>query len=60
MKRFVCIALSMMLLLLFAGCATVGKSEEERKQTYDMRKDVGVKAFVGSSSADWNADWRSP
>jgi hypothetical protein len=60
MKRFVCIALSMMLLLLFAGCATVGKSEEERKQTYDMRKEVGGGPFVGIPSNAATGDWRSP
>ncbi len=60
MKRFVSIAFSVMLLLIFAGCATVGKSPEERKETYDMRKNVGGRPFVGQPGLNAVDDWRSP
>ncbi|HVP79415.1 MAG TPA: hypothetical protein VMV04_16135 [Thermodesulfobacteriota bacterium] len=46
MKKFIYITVAFMLLLMFIGCAT---TPEQRKETYDMRKDVGNSQFVGSS-----------
>ncbi len=46
MKKFIYIAVAFMLMLIFIGCAT---TPEQRKDTYDMRKDVGNSQFVGSS-----------
>ena len=46
MKKFMYITVVFMLLLIFIGCAT---TPEQRKDTYDMRKDVGNSQFVGST-----------
>ncbi len=46
MKKFIYTTVVFMLLLTFVGCAT---TPEQRKDTYDMRKDVGNSQFVGSS-----------
>ncbi len=46
MKKFICITVVFMLMLMFIGCAT---TPEQRKDTYDMRKDVGNSQFVGST-----------
>ncbi len=46
MKKFISIAVVFMLMLIFVGCAT---TPEQRKDTYDMRKDVGNSQFVGST-----------
>ena len=46
MKKFISITVAFMLMLIFIGCAT---TPEQRKDTYDMRKDVGNSQFVGSS-----------
>jgi hypothetical protein len=47
MKKFICITVAFMLMAIFSGCAT---TPEQRKETYDMRKDVGNSQFVGSSN----------
>ncbi len=46
MKKFIYITVVFMLMLIFIGCAT---TSEQRKDTYDMRKDVGNSQFVGST-----------
>ncbi len=46
MKKFISITLVFMFMLIFIGCATM---PEQRKDTYDMRKDVGNSQFVGST-----------
>jgi hypothetical protein len=48
MKKFIYITVVFMLMLVFIGCATM--TPEERKETYDLRKDVGNSHFVGSSN----------
>jgi hypothetical protein len=48
MKRFIYITVAFMVMLVFIGCATT--TPEQRKETYDMRKDVGNSQFVGSSN----------
>jgi len=48
MKRFIYITVAFMVMLVFIGCATM--TPEERKETYDLRKDVGNSQFVGSSN----------
>ena len=48
MKRFIYITVAFMVMLVFIGCATM--TPEERKGTYDLRKDVGTSQFVGSSN----------
>jgi hypothetical protein len=45
MKKFICIAVAFMLMLIFIGCATM--TPEERKEKYDLRKEVGYNPFVG-------------
>ncbi len=47
MKKFIYITVVLMLMLIFSGCAT---TPEQRKDTYDMRKDVGNSQFVGSNN----------
>jgi len=47
MKKFIYITVAFMLMLIFIGCAT---TPEQRKDTYDMRKEVGNSQFVGSSN----------
>ncbi|HUL21380.1 MAG TPA: hypothetical protein VLZ10_07990 [Thermodesulfobacteriota bacterium] len=47
MKKFIYITVVFMLMLISIGCAT---TPEQRKETYDMRKDVGNSQFVGSSN----------
>jgi hypothetical protein len=54
MKRFISITVVLMLMVIVIGCfATM--SSEERKETYDMRKDVGSSQFVGATSPDSRA-----
>ena len=48
MKKFIYIIVAFMLMLVFIGC--VAMTPEERKETYDLRKDVGNSQFVGSSN----------
>ena len=47
MKKFICIAVAFMLMLMFIGCSATMTSEQ-RKDTYDLRKNVGNEQFVGS------------
>ena len=53
MKRFIYITVAFMVMLVFIGCATT--TPEQRKETYDMRKEVGNSQFVGSSSKNLDA-----
>ena len=46
MKKFISITVVFILMLICVGCAT---TPEQRKDTYDMRKDVGNSQFVGST-----------
>jgi hypothetical protein len=48
MKKFVHITVVFVLMLVFIGCASM--TPEQRKDTYDMRKEVGNSQFVGSSN----------
>jgi len=50
MKGFICLAAVLMMLLMSIGCASM--SSEERKETYDLRKNVGDSPFVGATSPD--------
>ncbi len=54
MKKFIYTAIAFMLMLIFMGCfATM--TPEQRKETYDLRKEVGEEPFVGSHFARWDA-----
>ena len=55
MKRFIYITVAFMVMLVFIGCATT--TPEQRKETYDMRKEVGNSQFVGSSSRQFGRSW---
>jgi ABC-type Zn uptake system ZnuABC Zn-binding protein ZnuA len=57
MKRFVFSLMVLMLVSLFVGCAT---TSEERKEEYDLRKNVGGSAFVGLPPVGAGDNWRSP
>jgi hypothetical protein len=57
MKRFVFIGIVLVFISLFLGCAT---SSEERKETYDLRNNVGSRPFVGLPSVSASDNWRSP
>jgi len=48
MKKFIYITVAFMVMLVFIGCAAM--TPEQRKETYDMRKEVGNSQFVGSSN----------
>jgi len=48
MKKFIYITVAFMVMLVFIGCAAM--TPEERKEKYDLRKDVGNSQFVGSSN----------
>jgi len=48
MKKFIYVTVAFMLMLVFIGCATT--TPDQRKETYDMRKEVGNSQFVGSSN----------
>ena len=51
MKRFISITVVLMIVLIFMGCfATM--SPEQRKETYDLRKNVGDSHFVGDTSPE--------
>ncbi len=47
MKKFICIAVALMLILIFIGCSTM--TPEQRKETYDLRGSVGNQPFVGGT-----------
>jgi hypothetical protein len=53
MKKFICIAVALMLMLIFIGCSATMTPEqrkelyEDRKETYDLRGSVGNQPFVG-------------
>ena len=54
MKKFIYIAVAFMLILMFIGCfATM--TPEQRKETYDLRKEVGSEQFVGASKNNFEA-----
>jgi len=54
MKKFISITVAFMLMLIFIGCAATMTSEQ-RKETYDLRKDVGNRQFVGDSDINHDA-----
>jgi uncharacterized lipoprotein NlpE involved in copper resistance len=47
MKKFIYIAVTLILMLTFIGCATTA---EQRKEKYDLRSNVGNENFVGGSN----------
>jgi starvation-inducible outer membrane lipoprotein len=49
MKKLICMAVALMLMFLFSGCAT---APEQRKDSVDLKQSVGTKHFVGDSSMD--------
>jgi len=54
MKKFIYVTVALMLVLILIGCfATM--TPEQRKETYDLRKEVGEEPFVGSHFARWDA-----
>jgi len=48
MKKSIYITIAFMMMLIFIGCATM--TPEQRKEMYDLRKDVGNQPFVGSTN----------
>jgi len=53
MKSYIYIIMVLMLISVSIGCfATM--SSEERKETYDLRKGVGDKPFVGSAVSPYD------
>lgn len=54
MKKFIYIAIAFMFMLILIGCAAT-MTPEERKETYDMRKEVGNSQFVGDSRSNRDA-----
>ena len=57
MKTYVYIAMCLMVASLFIGCATTW---EERKEEYDLRRNVGGSAFVGLHQTSPSDNWQSP
>ncbi|HEX9261195.1 MAG TPA: hypothetical protein VF893_01550 [Candidatus Bathyarchaeia archaeon] len=54
MKKFIYVIVSFIFVLILIGCfATM--TPEQRKETYDLRKEVGEEPFVGSPFARWDA-----
>ena len=55
MKKFICSAVALMLMLIFIGCSATMTPEQrkelydERKETYDLRGSVGNQPFVGGT-----------
>jgi hypothetical protein len=47
LKKFIYIAVAFMLMLIFLGCSAT--MTEQRKETYDMRGNVGNKPFAAGS-----------
>jgi hypothetical protein len=54
MKKFIYMTVAFMLTLTFFGCAAT-MTPQERKETYDMRKEVGNRQFVGDTDANLDA-----
>jgi len=50
MKRLMYLTVVLVIGVICFGCS--GMSSEQRKETYDMRNDVGNKPFVGGSSPE--------
>jgi hypothetical protein len=50
MKKLIYLALAVIFGLSMIGCS--GMSSEQRRETYDLRNDVGDKPFVGGSSPE--------
>ncbi len=44
MRKIISVTVAFILMLILIGCAT---TSEQRKETYDMRKNVGNQPFVG-------------
>ena len=47
MKKFIFILVAFILMAIFIGCAAT-MTPEQRKETYDLRQNVGNQPFVGS------------
>ncbi len=47
MKKFIFIIVAFILMSIFIGCAAT-MTPEQRKETYDLRQNVGNQPFVGS------------
>ncbi len=50
MKRLICLAMAVLVGFGIIGCS--GMSAEQRKETYDLRNNVGNSPFVGGSSSE--------
>ena len=55
MKKFIYITGAFMLVLIFIGCYATTTSEQ-RKETYDMRENVGNKPSPGSVGSTFKYD----
>jgi hypothetical protein len=47
MKKLIYLTIGFLLMFTFIGCAST--TSEQRKETYDLRQDVGNSQFVGST-----------
>jgi hypothetical protein len=50
MKRFIYLTVVLMVGFMLIGCS--GMTAEQRKETYDLNKSVGNRAFVGDTSPE--------
>ena len=55
MKKFIYTIIALMLMLIFLGCIAP-MTPEQRKETYDMRENVGNKPSVGSVGSTFKYD----
>jgi uncharacterized protein YceK len=53
MKKFIYTTVAFMIMLVLSGCATM--TPEERKEKYDLRKEVGNRQFVGDTDPNFDA-----
>ncbi len=47
MKKFICIAVALMLMLIFIGCSAT-MTPEQRKELYEERKETDLRSVVGN------------
>ncbi len=47
MKKLICIAVALMLMLIFIGCSAT-MSQEQRKELYEDRKESDLRGSVGN------------
>ena len=50
MKTLISLIMVLMMVVIFFGCS--GMTAEQRKETYDLRKSVGDRPFVGDTSPE--------